>query len=239
LLPPQTEAVWKFLKEQPALSGFVLVGGSALALQIQHRLSEDLDFAYPAERLPRDRIDGLLKIVDAHGFHFSRNDDESADAEFQQGGLNLHDFQQDFLVNDSVKVSFFAPDRSVQQVLGSARSAGPRVATLGEIFKTKCLVSALRSKSRDWYDLYLLLRDHGFTIQDFAAVFSETDSKTQRDIALQRLCSGVPQKDDEGYAYLLEDPPPLEEMTAFFIAQRNALEIGEAAGAKQPIRSNQ
>jgi len=35
LLPPATEKVWSFLKNQPALAGFVLVGGSALPLTTQ------------------------------------------------------------------------------------------------------------------------------------------------------------------------------------------------------------
>jgi hypothetical protein len=45
LLPTATEKVWDFLRTQPALAGFVLVGGSALALRIHHRRSEDLDMA--------------------------------------------------------------------------------------------------------------------------------------------------------------------------------------------------
>jgi hypothetical protein len=47
VLPPETDRIWTFLKEQPSLSGFVLIGGTALALQIAHRRSEDLDLAYP------------------------------------------------------------------------------------------------------------------------------------------------------------------------------------------------
>ena len=40
---PETERVWKFLKDEPSLAGFVLVGGTALALRLGHRRSEDLD----------------------------------------------------------------------------------------------------------------------------------------------------------------------------------------------------
>lgn len=57
LLPPETERVWNCLKQQPALAGFVLVGGSALALRIRHRRSDDLDIAYPAHQLPRARLE--------------------------------------------------------------------------------------------------------------------------------------------------------------------------------------
>ena len=56
MLPPETDRIWTFLKEQPSLSGFVLIGGIALALQIAHRRSEDLDLAYPESRLPRVRF---------------------------------------------------------------------------------------------------------------------------------------------------------------------------------------
>ena len=38
MLPRDTEQVWNFLKDQPALAGFVLVGGSALTLRIDHRV---------------------------------------------------------------------------------------------------------------------------------------------------------------------------------------------------------
>jgi hypothetical protein len=50
------------------------------------------------------------------------------------------------------------------------------------------------------------------------------------------LCSGVPQRDDEGYAHLLSKAPSLEEMQAFFVEQRNQLEIETAAAAapRQP-----
>jgi len=48
----------------------------------------------------------------------------------------------------------------------------------------------------------------------------EADAENQRDTALVRLCSGIPQRNDEGYAHLLQSPPALEEITAFFGEQR-------------------
>jgi hypothetical protein len=233
LLPPATEKVWNFLKEQPALAGFVLAGGSALALTIRHRMSEDLDLVYPEVRLPRLRIEALLRNAEEAGFDFRVNDNEAAVQEFADSALELHDFQQDFLVNAVVKVSFFAPDDQLRKLLPRKIEARARVATLAELFKAKCLVSAKRSKTRDWLDLFLLMRDHGFTIHDYCAAFDEAGSSDQCDTGLARLCSGVPQKDDEGYAYLLANPPSLEVMKAFFVAQREKLEIEAAAEAKR------
>jgi hypothetical protein len=41
----------------------------------------------------------------------------------------------------------------------------------------------------------------------------------------------VPQRDDEGYAHLLANPPSLAEMKDFFVAERNRYEIAAAAEA--------
>ncbi len=175
------------------------------------------------------RLDALLRITAASGFRFERDEDEAAAREFFDGGLEMHDYQQNFLVNGVVKVSFFVPDEPLCKVLSGASEEQTRVATLPELFKTKCLVSSVRSKTRDWLDLYLLMREHGFSIHDYRAAFQEAGVLHQCDIGLSRLCSGSPQTNDEGYAHLLQNLPSLEEMTEFFIAQRDKLEIQIAA----------
>lgn len=231
MLPPATEKVWEYLREQPALAGFVLAGGSALSLLLKHRVSEDLDFVFLAPRLPRQKLEALCLASGESGFRFTRNDDEAAVQEFAEVGMELHDYQQDYLVNEVVKVSFFAPDEAQQKVFSAAMNTGVRVATLPEIFKSKALVSALRSKTRDWLDLFLLLRDHGFSLRDYRAAFVEAGIPSQADTGLTRLCSGIPQRSDEGYSHLLTTPPTLEEMKQFFVAQRNKLEVELAAEA--------
>jgi hypothetical protein len=233
VLPPNTERVWNFLKDQPALEGFILVGGTAIALHLGHRLSEDLDLAFPSSRLPRKRLDSLRHIAAEAGFQFTADDDEAAVQQFLDSSLDLHDFQQDFLVNDAVKVSFFAPDPPMVKILAKPSVARPRIATLSELFKTKCLVSAIRSKTRDWLDLYFLMHNQKFSMGDFSQAFREAGIEGQFSIALTRLCSGRPQADDEGYKHLLPNAPSLEDMTAFFVAQRNQFEIEAAAEAVQ------
>ena len=242
MLPSETDRVWNFLQEQPVLAGFVLVGGSALALRIHHRRSEDLDLLLPEVTLPRARLEAFLRIAAEGGFDFQRNDNEAALLEFAQGGIELHDHQQDFLVNRSVKISFFTPDAAQAKVFSGHAEGRVRIATLTELFASKSLISASRSKSRDWLDLYLLMRDHGFSIRDYQAAFREAGVVSQCDIGLSRLCSGVPQRGDEGYHHLLANPPKLDEMTAFFSEQRNWLEVESAAEAlrsrRDPGRSN-
>lgn len=60
LMPEATQRNFARLKDDPRLAGFTLVGGTALALQIGHRISEDLDFNIFGQKLPIKAIDGLL-----------------------------------------------------------------------------------------------------------------------------------------------------------------------------------
>lgn len=230
MLRADTLELWHFLKSQSALQGFVLVGGSALTLHIQHRVSEDLDFAWPGNQLPRLRIDALLRLATQAGFQLQRRDDPGSMDEFEIAGMNLHDYQQDFLVNGLVKLSFFAADEALSRILGkTVETTVARVATLDELFASKALVAAQRSKTRDWFDLYVLMTRHGKTMEDMFETFLTAGNELQFDTALQRLCSGKPSLHDEGYEQLLQDAPSLEVMASFFRAQRDDYEQRQAA----------
>ena len=50
-LPLTTRRVFEKLAEQSFMQSYVLVGGTALAIQIKHRLSEDLDFISDSETI--------------------------------------------------------------------------------------------------------------------------------------------------------------------------------------------
>jgi hypothetical protein len=224
MLPPATEAVWALLRSAPELAGFTLIGGTALALRIAHRASEDLDFVWLGATLPRLKIRQALERVEKAGHTLVSHDNPAALAEFVDSGLELHDHQQDYLVS-SVKVSFFAADRALRRVMEPAEEAVPRVASLGEIFASKCLVSAQRSRTRDWFDLHALMRDHGFSLRDYLAVFEKAGDPHGGEIGLGRLTSGRPDRADEGLRPLVADPPSLEEMRDFFSRERDRLEV--------------
>jgi hypothetical protein len=88
VLPADTERVWSFLKQQRGLAGFVLMGGSALALRIGHRVSDDLDLAWLELRLPRARLEAVRRAAGANGFDFQPQDDEATVREFADAGRN-------------------------------------------------------------------------------------------------------------------------------------------------------
>lgn len=181
-----------------------------------------------SRQLPRPQLDGLRKQAERDGFNFVENDDEAAWIEFETAGMDLHDFQQDFVVNEGVNVTFFTADPPFQRVLASADSL--RIASLDELFATKALVSAKRSRSRDWFDLWWLMTRNGYTARDYRAVFQNAGTPEACDRGLQRLCSGVLSAGDEGYEQLLiaESAPSVSQLAEFFRGVRDEIEIYEA-----------
>lgn len=232
MLRPDTQALWDLLKTQKALGGFVLIGGTALSLHLGHRLSEDLDFAFDGPKLPRARIEALKRRLEQAGWPCTPNDPIGAVHEFEDSGLDLHDYQQDHVAGARVKLSLWAPDNEVRVQLRAAAPDHPRVASLEEIFRLKCIACANRSKTRDWLDLYLLLRGGHFQPIDMRAPFEAAGTVQKFDIAMQRLCSGRPEPGDEGYESLLDDPPTLEQMREYFIGLRDQIEVEVARRAR-------
>ena len=226
LLPEATKALWLKLRDEPLLKGGILIGGTALTLRIGHRRSEDLDFAFLSQRLPKAAINLLLRKYP----DWIRNDNLLSYEEFQIAGQSLHDYQQDFISGDGVKITFLAEDMPVWALLDhTPENAGPlRVATTKEIFGLKCLVSARRSKSRDSYDLYVLFREHGFTVSDMVAAFEKANRSADIDVAFRRLCSGLTAPDDEGYEALIENPPSKETLKTYFQELRDRYEIEQS-----------
>jgi predicted nucleotidyltransferase component of viral defense system len=124
----------KLAETAPFLQHYTLVGGSALALYLQHRKSEDLDFFTYADTFDSNQI---LEFC-------SRWDSLKV--------LNKSDEQLDLLI-DGVKVTFFDARWSF------LRPDTPQclnVATLEAIAAMKVHVLFLRAKYRDYYDIFFL-----------------------------------------------------------------------------------
>ena len=219
-LPPATAQLWNRLKDAQQLAGFYLIGGSALALLIGHRQSEDLDLAWSGDRLPRGTLSALVKSLEGHGWSLERDDSPAAYEEFQIAGMDLHDYQQDFIATapaaGAVKLSFFVPPAPLAKLLPPTGQPSATIPTLTTLFKSKALATASRSASRDWLDLYLLMTEHAFTIEDYAATFAEVGARLSLDVGMQRLISGRLPLDDPGFASLLSAAPSVADMTQFF-----------------------
>jgi len=137
LLPKTETLLLKMVEECSFLEKYVLVGGSALALYVCHRKSEDLDF-----------------------FTYDDSFDKKEIFEYIQGFENkevLHqsDEQIDVLL-DGVKVTFF---NAQWKFLRPKKVEKFNLASLESISAMKVNVMFLRAKYRDYYDLYFLVKE--------------------------------------------------------------------------------
>lgn len=225
LLRPDTQLVWDYLKSSSALNGFVLVGGTALSIHLDHRLSEDLDFMYPDHQLPHQQVELLKRTAAQDGLPFESKDNPVEVEEFEESGNLLRDFQQDFLVGETVRLTLVAPESEIRKLLTHDPKSPVRVATLAEVFRLKCLACADRTKSRDWLDMYVMLERGLFPPYEVYRTFELAGATAKFDIAMMRMCDGKLQPTDEGYASLLDSPPSINEMQAFFREMKEQIEV--------------
>jgi len=138
-----------------------------------------------------------------------------------------HDYQQNFLI-DGVKVNIFTPNADLAGMVEPSSAPLVHVASVPELFRTKALAAANRSVSRDWIDLYVLFKQHDFSLADFHNAFQQSgipDPAQRIARAFQNLCRCVMSATDPGYETLFSDSPPLSDLAEFFTAMRNEYEI--------------
>lgn len=233
-LPAKTQRVFDAMAGVPAIARFVLVGGSALALRLHHRLSEDLDFLFPGDVLPHA---GLRAVRTALGKRFTveRFEHIAERLEFENAGLDLDDYQQDYLVDGDVKLSFFAPDP--QWTPGEVQAAPVpglqtgriRVAFLDALALLKAAVLARWVLTRDLFDLYVLIAKHGVSPTDLWLRLERAGAPV--DTLSQRVRHAKLRSDDPGLGGLVDAPPAFAELQAFMIATLDEVERDLAARA--------
>ena len=141
-----TEAIIEQVSRLECIEGWTLVGGTALAIQLDHRKSEDLDFMrwqnHKGERMDVDwpKIRKQLETI---------GDIQSMDI--------LDHNHVEFVVS-GVKFSFYAregqsPIKSTIPLLNNIV-----LADIDAIAAMKLEVMLRRSKFRDYYDLYCIFR---------------------------------------------------------------------------------
>ena len=152
-LAPHTSSIFETLSKLECIKPYVLVGGTALSLQLATRQSEDLDFmSWRKSKDEKREVDWptIRKELQSIG------EVEKCDI------LDLDHIE--YIVNE-VKISFYAnPNYSPLQAeipfLNNIRLADPL-----SIGAMKMEVMLRRSKFRDYYDIYSLL-EHGVKLQN-------------------------------------------------------------------------
>lgn len=171
---PNTLAIIDNLSKLECIKPYVLVGGTALSLQLGTRQSEDLDFmSWRKSKNERREVDWpiIKKELESIG-HVEKCDILDID-------------HVEFLVND-VKISFYAsPNRSplLKEIpfLNNIRLADKMA-----IGAMKMEVMLRRSKFRDYYDIYSLIEAGEDLIQmiDTALKYSGHKLKSKNLIAM-------------------------------------------------------
>lgn len=148
-LAVHTEKIFDSISELESIKEYVLIGGTALSMQLGHRLSEDLDFCkWKKSKNDREEVAwySIEKELNKIGTIQSKD---------------LIDFNQaNFVVND-VKLSFYANNLSKQPV-GSIilpYRKNIRLMDIKTIGVMKIEVMLRRSAFRDYYDLYAILKE--------------------------------------------------------------------------------
>jgi len=205
-LPENTKNLFEKIRYHPELSALTLVGGTAIALLVAHRLSMDLDFCTFEDRLPSYQINRFIQSLKNDGHQVFDATAPNQKAQFKiNSGKVLDDYARDYVI-DGVKVTFFAydADKKTKAFLASQASfcdlAAFKMMSLKGLFAMKSLLPERRSKSRDLYDLWYLIHKEGFSIEAlFDIVESYSDSRMiDQTVYVLTGITPIDDKTDEG-----------------------------------------
>jgi len=157
LLPEDTKSGLKKLKNLN-LNNFYLSGGTALALQIGHRESEDLDFFNKDDFEPEKLQIELSKIG------------KLSDIEISNGTLNC------FLDKTKLQFLYYPYDLLEEKISWE----GIYLSSILDIACTKLITVSARGSKKDFIDIYFLLKDYKleFLIKKLKEKYSNLDYNT-------------------------------------------------------------
>ena len=153
-LAPHTGEVFEAISKLECIKPFTLVGGTALSLQIEKRQSEDLDFMkWLTKRNEKPEVDwpAIKKELESVG----------EIREYEVGSFDFVSFNF-----EGVKLSFYAaPRKAVPSMQRIQYLNNLYIADMESIGAMKMEAMLRRSKFRDYYDIYSILKE-GVDIQE-------------------------------------------------------------------------
>lgn len=153
-MPTKTQILFEHIASENELNDFVLVGGTALAIYIKHRTSEDLDFFINKNILnnvTKNDIDSLINRLQKEGYIITLL-------------ANYDDMQLDYMFGD-VKVTFLATSLKLVDDANSYKNI--KVASIEKIAIGKLYtILKHRIKSRDFYDVKYIMKHYNLSFGD-------------------------------------------------------------------------
>lgn len=144
-LAPHTEHIFESISRLECIQPFVLVGGTALSLQLGTRLSEDLDFMkWRTSKDEKMEVDWprIRKELETIGTIEK---------------MDLMDFDHVEFIVDGVKLSFYATSRYAPPMKPIRLLNNLTIADAKAIGIMKMELMLRRSNFRDYYDIYSIL----------------------------------------------------------------------------------
>ncbi len=165
-LAPNTKAVFENLSHNHAiLDNFYLSGGTALALHLGHRESEDLDFFAQYEFNPQLLLNKLEKITTL------------TDISLDSGTLNCY--------AEEVKLQFLHYPYDLLETPTTFQNI--KLSSVIDIACTKLITISARGSKKDFLDLFFILQEYSLT-----ELFSMLPKKyTQTDYNLLHLLKSL------------------------------------------------
>ena len=147
-LAPHTGKVFEIISQLECIKPYTLVGGTALSLQIEKRQSEDLDFMkWLTKRNEKPEVDWptIKKELECVG----------EIKEYEVGSFDFVSFNF-----EGVKLSFYAaPRKAVPSMQRIPYLNNLFIADMESIGAMKMETMLRRSKFRDYYDIYSILKE--------------------------------------------------------------------------------
>lgn len=190
-LAPHTGAIIEQISLLECIKPFVLVGGTALSIQLHNRLSEDLDF----QRWKQGKDDTL----DVGWPNIQKQ--LATVGEIQS--VDVAGFDQVTFVVSGVKISFYAaPRKRIPAMQEIPYMNNIRLADVSSIGVMKMEAMMRRSKFRDYYDIYSILRSGVDIHQLIPAALEHSGHKLKTKGLMMMLTNGDLFRKDEQFETL-------------------------------------
>ena len=190
-LAPHTGRLIEAVSKLECIKPFVLVGGTALSIQLENRQSEDLGFM----RWKQNKDDDL----DINWPQLQR--ELASIGEVQD--VQVSGFDQVLFVVDGVKISFYAaPRKRIATMHEVPYLNNIRLADVESIGVMKMEAMMRRSKFRDYYDIYSILKNGADIHKLIPMALEHSGHKLKTKGLLAMLTNGELFKKDEGFSLL-------------------------------------
>ena len=151
-LTTNIEAIIEQVAQLECIKPYILCGGTALAMQIGHRKSDDLDFMM-----------WRISKTEKPEVNWNAIEKELRDKIGEIESFNMLGFDQIEFVVKGVKFSFFVSDNLSPVTAPIDYLGNIRLADIESIMAMKMEVMLRRMKFRDYYDIYCILQE-GYSI---------------------------------------------------------------------------